>query len=78
MVTIILALLGSAGSAAATWVTGWLTPVLLGVSLLFLGRAFYALYVKRNGTRATKIITWLSFTLVVVFWTWQLVFARGS
>jgi hypothetical protein len=54
-----------------------LTPVLLGVSLLFLGRAFYALYVKRNGTRVTKIVTWLSFIFVVGFWTWQL-FIRPS
>jgi hypothetical protein len=51
---------------------------LIGVSLLFLGRALYALYVKRNGTLATKIITWLSLTFIVVFWTWQLVFVRGS
>ncbi|HLJ96440.1 MAG TPA: hypothetical protein VKU02_24920 [Gemmataceae bacterium] len=72
MLTIVLALLGSAGSAAATWVTGWLTPILVGASILFLGRAFYALYVKRNGTRATKIITWFSFTFVVVFWMWRL------
>jgi hypothetical protein len=76
-VTAVLALLGSAGSAAATWVTGWFTPVLVGVSILFLGRAFYAIYVKRNATPATKVITWLSFTFVVVFWTWQL-FIRAS
>jgi hypothetical protein len=50
----------------------------LGVSLLFLAQAFYALYVKQNGTRATKIVTWLSFAFVVAFWTWRLVFARDS
>jgi hypothetical protein len=44
---------------------------------LFLGRAFHALYVKRNGTRATQAITWLSFTFMVTFWTWQLLFGRG-
>jgi hypothetical protein len=77
-VTIVLALLGSAGSAAATWVTGWLTPVLVGVSILFLGRAFYAVYVKKNGTQATKIITWISFSFIVVFWTWRLLFMGDS
>ena len=76
--TIVLALLGSAGSAAATWVTGWLTPVLVGVSILFLGRAFYAVYVKKNGTQATKIITWISFSFIVVFWTWRLLFMGDS
>jgi hypothetical protein len=53
-------------------------PVLVGVSLLFLGRAFYAVYVKRNGTRATEVITWLSFTFIVVFWTWRLLFVGDS
>jgi hypothetical protein len=77
-VTIVLALLGSAGSAAATWVTGWLTPVLIGVSILFLGRAFYAVYVKRNATRTTEVITWVSFCFVVGFWTWRLLFACES
>jgi hypothetical protein len=55
-----------------------LTPVLLGVSLLFLGRAFYALYVKQNGTPATKVLAWCSLIFVVVFWTWRLVLVHSS
>ncbi len=50
----------------------WLAPVLIVVSVLLLGRAFYILYVRRRGTRASCIITWLSAMLVVGFWTWRL------
>jgi hypothetical protein len=47
---------------------------LIGVSILFLGRSFYALYVIKNGTRLTKVITWLSLAFMCSFWTWQLFF----
>jgi hypothetical protein len=49
-----------------------LVPIFVGISLLFLGRSFYALYVIKNGTRVTEVITWLSLTFVIGFWTWQL------
>ncbi len=42
-------------------------------SLVFLGRAFYILNVRRRGTRASHVITWLSAVLVIGFWTWRLV-----
>ncbi len=66
-----LSLLGLAGSAAAT-VAGWLAPVLIALSLVLLGRAFYILYVHRRGTRASKFITWLAAAFVVGYWTWRL------
>ena len=67
-----LSLLGLAGGAAAG-VAGWLSPVMIGLSLLLLGRAFYVLYVKRRGNRASAVITWLSAVFIAGYWTWQLV-----
>jgi hypothetical protein len=67
-----LALLGSAGSATATMLTGWLAPVLLCASLLLLGRSFYNLYVRGIRNRVTEVIAWLSLAFIVGFWTWHL------
>jgi hypothetical protein len=68
-----LALLGLAGSATATLVAGWLPPILIGASILLLGRSFYILYVKGRGNRASAVITWLSAAFVIGYWTWRLV-----
>jgi hypothetical protein len=68
----VLSVLGLAGGAAAG-VAGWLSPVLIALSLLLLGRAFFILYVRRCGTRASAVITWLSALFVVGYWTWRLV-----
>jgi hypothetical protein len=68
----VLSLLGLAGSAAAT-VAGWLAPVLIGLSVALLGRAFYVLYVRKRGSRASTVITWLSAAFVIGYWTWRLV-----
>jgi len=68
----VLSLLGLAGSAAAT-VPSWLAPVLIGLSVALLGRAFYVLYVRKRGSRASTAITWLSAMFVVGYWTWRLV-----
>jgi hypothetical protein len=68
----VLSLLGLAGSAAAT-VSGWLAPALIGLSVALLGRAFYVLYVRKRGTRASTVITWLSAAFVIGYWTWRLV-----
>lgn len=65
-----LSLLGLAGGAAAS-VAGWLSPVLIILSLLLLGQAFYTLYVLRRGTRASAVITWMSAIFVVGYWTWR-------
>jgi hypothetical protein len=50
----------------------WLAPVLIGVSVLLLGRSFYIVHVQRRGTRATVVVTWLSALFVVGYWAWQL------
>jgi hypothetical protein len=68
----VLSLLGLAGGAAAG-VAGWLSPVLIGLSLVLLGRAFYVLYVRKRGNRASAVFTWLSALFVVGYWTWRLV-----
>ena len=51
----------------------WLSPLLIGLSLLLLARAFYVLYVHGRGTRVSKIITWTSAAVVAGFWTWRLI-----
>jgi hypothetical protein len=50
---------------------GWLSPVLIGLSVLLLGRSFYLLYVRKRGTRPVFILTWLSTLFVAGFWTWR-------
>jgi hypothetical protein len=67
----VLSLLGLAGGAAAS-VAGWLWPVMIGLSVLLLGRAFYVLYVKGRGSRVSAVITWLSAIFVVGYWTWRI------
>ena len=63
--------MGSTAAAAAMMT--WLSPLLIGLSVLLLARAFYVLYVHGRGTRASKIITWTSAVVVAGFWTWRLV-----
>jgi len=70
----LLSLLGLAGGAAAS-VAGWLAPVLAALAVGLLARAFYILYVRQRGSRASYVITWLSAVFVVGFWTWRLVLA---
>jgi hypothetical protein len=67
----VLSLLGLAGGAAAG-VAGWLSPVMIVLSVLLLGRAFYVLYVQGRGNLASAIITWLSAVFVAGYWTWRL------
>jgi hypothetical protein len=54
-------------------VMSWLAPVLIAASMLLLGRSFYILYVRRRGTVASALITWLSALFVIGYWTWQLI-----
>jgi hypothetical protein len=61
-----------AGSAGAAVAVGWLSPVLVALSVGLLARSFYVLYVQKRGTRAVRVLTWLSATFVVCFWTWWL------
>ena len=66
------ALLGVAGSAVATVVTGWIAPVLLCASMLLIGRSFYVIYVRNVRSRATVVISWCALVFIVGFWSWQL------
>jgi hypothetical protein len=50
----------------------WLSPVLIALSLVLLARAFFVLYVRGRGSRASMVITWLAAAFVAAFWTWQL------
>jgi hypothetical protein len=59
-----------AGSATAAVVAVWLSPVLVALTVVLLGRSFWILYVQKRGTLPVKIITWVSATFVVCFWTW--------
>ncbi len=52
---------------------GWLSPVLIAVSVLLLGRAHYILYVLKRGTRSTVVVTWLATVAVAGFWSWKAV-----
>jgi hypothetical protein len=63
-----------AGSAWAAVAVGWLSPVLIVLSIGLLGRSFYVLYVLKRGSKAVRVLTWLSACFVVCFWTgWLLV-----
>jgi len=48
-------------------------PTLIALSVLLLGRSFYILYGKGRGSRASTVITWLSASFVVGYWTWRFV-----
>ena len=67
----VLSLLGLAGGSAAA-LAGWLSPVLLGICVLLLGHAFFAIYIRKHGSRTNIVITWTSAIIVTGFWTWKL------
>jgi hypothetical protein len=69
-----------AGSAAAAAVaaSSWIKPVLIGLSVVLLGRSFWVQYVQKRGSLAVKVLTWLSALFVVGFWTWQLFLKNGG
>jgi hypothetical protein len=48
-----------------------MSPALIGLSVVLLGRSFYVLYVQKRGTRPVKVLTWLSALFVLGFWTWH-------
>lgn len=72
------AVLGAAGSVTATVVAGWISPVLIGLSVALLSRSFYVLYVQKRGSRAVAVLTWFSAAFVVGFWTWHLFLRQGA
>jgi hypothetical protein len=50
-------------------VAGWLSPVLIALTVVLLGRSFYIIYVQKRGSLPVKVLTWCSAAFVVVFWT---------
>ncbi len=64
----VFSVLGLAGVAVAREVTGGLVPYLLAISVLFLGRAHYLLYIKHHGNWASYIVTWISTALAMTLW----------
>jgi hypothetical protein len=64
-------LLGLAGTTA-TLVARWLAPALALLSAALLARSFYSLYGQRRGTRVSRVTTWVSAVLVVLFWSLRL------
>ena len=75
-----LSLLGLAGSSCASvvsWVS-WLAPLMIGLSVVLLGRAHYVLCILKSGTATTTVITWVATLLVVGFWTWRLLMGAGG
>jgi hypothetical protein len=54
-------------------VARWLSPFMLAVSILLLGRSFYVLYIRKRGNLASTVITWLAAAFVIGYWTWRLV-----
>jgi hypothetical protein len=47
-----------------------LSPYLIGLTVILLGRSFWVLYVQKRASRAVRIMTWFSAVFVVAFWTW--------
>jgi hypothetical protein len=73
----ITTLLGIAGSISATAFSGWIAPVLIGLSIILIGRSFYVIYVRGVRTSATVVIAWSALLFIVGFWTWQLTIGRA-
>ncbi|MEX0819108.1 MAG: hypothetical protein WD070_05935 [Pirellulaceae bacterium] len=48
-----------------------MSPILIGVTVVAMGRSHYVLYVLKRGNLASKVITWLATLLVIGFWSWQ-------
>src|SRR5436305_3724617 len=67
----LFSLMGLAGTTA-TLVARWLSPALALLSAALLARSFYSLYGQRRGSRSSRVTTWVSAALVVVFWSLRL------
>ena len=52
----------------------WLARVslyFLPIAALFLGRAFWLMYVRKQGSPTARRVTWIAATLSVVLWIWR-------
>lgn len=68
MIPAAFALLGLAGAAAARVAAIKLTPFLIVLSGLLLGRAHYLIHVRRHGHRWSRRIVWIATVLVISLW----------
>jgi len=64
----VLSLLSLGGVIAARFWIVKLMWVFLPISILFLGRSFWLLYLKKQGARWTHWATWVSALLVIALW----------
>lgn len=48
-----------------------LSPFLIGLTVILLGRSHFTLYVLKRGNRTSFVVTWLATLFVVGFWTWR-------
>ena len=64
----VFSVLGLAGVVVAREVTEGILPYLLVISVLFLGRAHYLIYIRHQGNRLSHIITWTATFLAVTLW----------
>ena len=53
-----------------------MSPLLIGVSVVLLGRSFYILYIQKRGTRPIKVLTWFAAAFVIGFWTWRFLYGQ--
>ena len=60
-----LAVFGLAGTVAMKTILMKYMPFMLGLSVVFLGRANYLVHIKKQGNRVSHIVVWLS-TLTAV------------
>jgi len=61
-------LMGLAGVASARTGFEGFAPFFLLIALFFLGRAHYLIHIKKQGNRASHVLTWVSTLLAVSIW----------
>ena len=63
-----LAVFGLAGTAAMKILLMKYMPLMLGLSIVFLGRANYLVHIKKQGNRVSHIIVWISTLTAAGLW----------
>lgn len=65
-----LAVFGLAGTAAMKILLMKYMPLMLGLSIVFLGRANYLVHIKKQGNRVSHIVVWMSTLTAVGLWSY--------
>ncbi|MFQ5444482.1 MAG: hypothetical protein ACE5EK_07690 [Nitrospinales bacterium] len=65
-----LAVFGLAGTAAMKISLMKYLPFMLGLSIVFLGRANYLVHIKKQGNRLSHIVVWISTLTAVGLWSY--------